>query len=130
MVYLFTLICTLPTDEVCAKVIFGVRKPSQLSFEEVVMEQLYTCNDARICHDNEHLYDVGEVIEHLRTKHKLSFSRQRGLGIPDNHGHIWYCFYCETKTGKNHRSFDSHKAMWDHLNDRHDYMLDTINLEQ
>lgn len=87
MVYLFTLICTLPIDEVCAKVIFGVRKPSQFSFGEVVMEQLYTCND-RICHDNQHLYDVGEVIEHLRTKQKLSFSRPRELEISDSHRHV------------------------------------------
>lgn len=113
-----------------AKVMLEVKRTSHISFEEAVMEeQLYTCND-RICRDSEVLYDVGEVIEHLRRKHKLLFSRQRGLGSPDRHGHIWYCFYCKTKTGKNHRSFDSHKAMWDHLNDRHDDMLDTISLQQ
>lgn len=45
MVYLFTLNCTLLamfTDDVCAKVIFEVRKPSHLSFEEALMEKLYT----------------------------------------------------------------------------------------
>jgi hypothetical protein len=87
---------------------------------------LYACKD-QLCQNNQDLYSVGEIIEHLRKKHKLLFiQRPNSLGIADSHGHVWYCFDCETKWGKDHRSFQSDKAMWHHLNDRHDYQLDKI----
>jgi hypothetical protein len=40
------------------------------------------------------------------------------MGIPDKHGHEWYCFQCCTET-KNHKSFDSTDSMMKHLNDKH-----------
>lgn len=105
------------------------------SFEEATMpELLFTCND-RLCHDpldlhGLDLYGLGEVIEHLRSKHLSFIRRPNALGFSDSHGHVWYCFHCESKTGNDHRSFQSDKAMWDHLNDRHDHQLDGIKLER
>ncbi|PMD59024.1 uncharacterized protein K444DRAFT_613812 [Hyaloscypha bicolor E] len=94
------------------------------------MSQLYACKD-QLCEDYQDLHSLGEIIKHLRTKHKLSFIRRpQSLGISDSHGHVWYCFHYETKRGKDHRSFQSDKAIWDHLNDRHDYQLDKIKLEE
>jgi hypothetical protein len=93
------------------------------------MPELYACNK-QLCEDDQDLYGLDEIIEHLRTKHKLSFIRRpQGLGISDSHGNVWYCFHCWAKTGKEHRSFRSDKAMWNHLNDKHDYQLDGIKLE-
>jgi hypothetical protein len=93
------------------------------------MAQLYACYD-RLCQDDMRLYSLGEAIEHLRSKHKLSFIRRPfGLGVPDSHGWIWYCFHCEKDTGKDHRSFRSDKAMWDHLRDRHDCEINEIKPE-
>lgn len=92
------------------------------------MSQLYTCEDW-LCQNDQDLDGVGEVIEHLRTKHGLSFIRRpQSLGVADSHGHIWYCFDCETKMGKNHKSFQSHTAMWDHLNACHDFQVDKIQI--
>jgi hypothetical protein len=66
------------------------------------MPQLYACND-QLCQHDQDLYSLDEVIEHLRKKHKLSFiKRPNRLGISDGHGHVWYCFQCEAKTGKDH----------------------------
>lgn len=94
------------------------------------MSQLFACKD-QLCEDDQGLHSLGEAIEHLRTKHKLCFIRRpHSLGLSDSHGHVWYCFQCGTKTGKDYRSFQSHKAMWDHLNDRHNYQLDKIKLEE
>ena len=93
------------------------------------MSQLYACND-QLCQGDQDLYSLGEVIEHLRAKHKLSFiQRPRELGASDSHGYVWYCFHCSTKAGKDHRSFQSDKVIWDHLNICHDYQLDKIKLE-
>jgi hypothetical protein len=94
------------------------------------MSPLYTCND-QLCQDDLGLYSLGEVIDHLRAKHKLSFiQRPQGLGVSDSHGNMWYCFHCWDKTGKDHKSFRSDQAMWDHLNAKHDYQLDGIKPEQ
>jgi hypothetical protein len=93
------------------------------------MSHLYSCED-QLCREDLDLHSLGETIEHLRKKHRLSFIRRPGsLGTSDSHGHVWYCFDCETKAGKNHRSFQSNKAMWDHLNDHHNHQLDNIKLE-
>jgi len=91
------------------------------------MSHYFACNDP-LCGGDQDLYSLSEVIEHLRTKHRIPFIRRpQRLGVPDSHGHVWYCFDCEAKSGKNHRSFQSSKAMWSHLNDRHDYQLDMIH---
>ncbi|CAG8952051.1 hypothetical protein HYFRA_00000787 [Hymenoscyphus fraxineus] len=100
------------------------------------MSQKYTCK-ARRCQlftaDSDkpsiNLDTLDEVIEHLRSAHKLTYIRRPNrLGIPDTHGHLWYCFHvkCETREGKDHRSFRSDGAMWDHLNACHDWDIDGI----
>ncbi|KFY60916.1 hypothetical protein V496_05223 [Pseudogymnoascus sp. VKM F-4515 (FW-2607)] len=95
-------------------------------------EKLYDCED-QLCKYDQYLSGLDEVIEHLRQKHQLSFIRRpQGLGISDSHGHVWYCFHCEDKTGKDHRSFGSSEDMWRHLNSCHNYNgeLKKIKLEQ
>jgi hypothetical protein len=115
--------------ELCFSVLY-IHLSRLLSFREALMSQLYTCND-QLCEDDQDLDGLDEVIEHLRTKHKLAFiQRPNKLGTSDGHGHVWYCFQCETNAGKDHRSFQSDAAMWDHLNDCHDYQLPTITFEQ
>lgn len=77
-----------------------------------------TCDE----HDKE-IADMGEAIEHLRPKH-VSFIRRPGcLGEADTHGHYWYCFDCGSGL-KDHRSFNSDKAIWSHLKNRHSYIMD------
>ncbi len=72
----------------------------------------------------DHLQDLGEVIEHLRGIHGHRFiQRPSSLGMFDTHGNCWYCFKCSGKLDKDHRSFKSDKAMWDHQNARHDFLL-------
>lgn len=42
----------------------------------------------------------------------------------DNHGHMWYCFHRKCALHhKNHRSFDSHKAVLDHIIHCHHHEL-------
>ncbi|KAF2210294.1 hypothetical protein CERZMDRAFT_121893 [Cercospora zeae-maydis SCOH1-5] len=73
--------------------------------------------------------DLGEVLDHIRSTHRNGFvKRPSALGTPDSHGHRWYCFRCIGKLGKDHKSFDTHRAMWDHLNAAHDCCLDTIEI--
>jgi hypothetical protein len=89
------------------------------------MAQIYDCTN-QSCEYCPYLRGPGEVIEHLRKEHKLSFiSRPQMPGASDAHGNIWYCKRCVVnKLGKDHRSFQSDRAMWDHLNSCHDYELD------
>ena len=76
---------------------------------------------------NEQLTSLAGIIEHLRRQHKLRFiSRPAALGSQDDHGNSWYCFSCTTRWEKDHRSFRSDRAMWDHLNAKHDIELDDI----
>jgi hypothetical protein len=89
------------------------------------MSQSYTCKDT-YC-NSRYLWDLGQVIEHLRGAHGKSFLRRPCvLGILDSHGHLWYCFGCDTKLGKGYRSFRSDKTMWDHLNTCRDCDVDDI----
>ena len=107
-----------------------LRKRIKLSDKAPIL-QLYVC-EHRLCQGDQYLRGLNEVIEHLRKKHKLSFiKRPKRLGDSDGHGHVWYCDDCETNWGKNHRSFGSSKAIWDHLNRCHSfgYGLDKIKLE-
>lgn len=79
---------------------------------------LLTCYE----HDKE-LFNMGEAIEHLRAKH-VSFIRRPGcLGEKDMHDHCWYCFDCGSGL-KDHRSFNFDKAMWSHLKNKHDFIVD------
>ena len=58
------------------------------------------------------IHDIGK---HLRKYHRLDIR----LAESDSHGHSWYCFSCNSKSGKNHRSFDSDQALFDHLRTVH-----------
>jgi hypothetical protein len=73
-------------------------------------------------HDIE-ISDLGQAIEHIRAKH-VSFIRRPGrLGQMDGHGHYWYCYDCGSWL-KDHRSFDSDRAMWSHLKASHSDIMD------
>ena len=95
------------------------------------MSRSYICKD-NICNTRgrSHLENHGEAIEHLRRYHHQSFIKgPNKLGIPDSHGNYWYCFHSKcsyNKSGKDHRSFRSDRAMWDHLCDCHDGCMDGI----
>lgn len=94
------------------------------------MSHLYGCED-QLCQNDQDLHSFGEIIEHLRTKRKLSFKpRPQSMGISDIHGQVWYCFHCGIKTGKDHGNFQSNEAMWDRLNDLHNHQLDKIKPEE
>jgi hypothetical protein len=68
--------------------------------------------------------DLGQVIEHFRREHHPhSVKRPNALGVADSHGHLWYCFWCVGAYGKDHKSFGSDQAMWNHLNQCHDHWL-------
>lgn len=94
------------------------------------MSQLYDCID-EACENNPYMNGLGEVIEHLRDKHGLKryITRPSALGNTDSHEHVWYCDQCDDRTGKGHKSFDSHRAMWQHLQSRHVDDIRTIKLE-
>jgi hypothetical protein len=55
------------------------------------------------------------MLEHARKCSGGADIRRGRLGEPDAHGHLWYCFSCDNKTGKGHKSFDSDQGMCDHL---------------
>ena len=58
-----------------------------------------------------------DLCKHLRRKHYLDvrFSGEDA----DAHGHCAYCFACEGKNNKNHRSFDSGDALLSHIQSKH-----------
>lgn len=88
------------------------------------MSQSYVCTDTA-CYDL-YLDTLGETIDHLRGVHgRTSIHRPHAVGVPDSRGHLWYC-KCLGRLGKDHRSFNSHRAMWDHLNSKHDEWLETL----
>jgi hypothetical protein len=63
--------------------------------------------------------ELGEALEHLRSVHYSHILRRpAALGYCDSHGHMWYCFEHETLL-KDHRSFDSHEAVFQHWNSCH-----------
>ena len=66
-------------------------------------------------HELKHL---GDVIENCRRSNPSSIRRPHSVGVQDTHGHIWYCFKCQTYP-KNHRSFNSHKEMHAHITKTH-----------
>ena len=82
--------------------------------------ELYTCTE----HDQD-FRTLADVLEHLRKRHASLIRRPASLGIPDSHGHLWYCFYCESDFN-DHRSYNSDKAMFDHLRRRHSDVTDSI----
>ena len=84
----------------------------------------YTCcctipRDEYVCPEDDRLtfYDLCSLCKHLRRKHFLDV---RYCGMEDAHGHCAYCFKCEGKNGKDHRSFDSEDALLSHIQTKHD----------
>ena len=78
-----------------------------------VSQDEYGCpEDDRLTFDS--LFDL---CKHLRRKHYLDvcFSGEDA----DAHGHCAYCFKCEGKNGKDHRSFDSEDALLSHIRIKH-----------
>lgn len=75
---------------------------------------------------------LGEVIQHLRTKHdERQFIKRRPgpLTSDDPHGEgggVWYCVKCGGHPGEKYRSFDSHQALWNHLRLFHAIVTDKI----
>ena len=59
-------------------------------------------------------------VELLHTfRARFRFIR-RSLQHVDRHGHRWYCFHTKCRLAhKDHRSFDTHRAMLDHVMDCH-----------
>jgi hypothetical protein len=85
------------------------------------MAPIYECTGIyQKCHDFCTSGGLGDIFEHLRSSHALDFVRRPGAqGSFDSHGHLWYCFQCDGKSCKDHRSFDSDQAMWAHLDACH-----------
>lgn len=75
--------------------------------------EYYTCID-----DGNQFWGAADLIEHIRKHHASFIGRPGHPGIADSYGHIWYCFNCE-RSLKDHRSFNSDKAMLDHLKQCH-----------
>ena len=73
-----------------------------------------------------------DLIERTRKKWmKQTIKRPGTVGTMDEHGHMWYCFDEKCQPAhKNHRSFNSHKAMLQHLNARHTKELDSVVEEE
>lgn len=89
------------------------------------MTREYGCTDIRC--QRFYTEDLGEVIEHIRRAHNNgSLRRLHALGTRDTHGHLWYCYDCESRSGNDHSSFNSHQAMWNHLSHRHEHCVRTI----
>jgi hypothetical protein len=91
------------------------------------MSKSYSCNDQGC--KGSFLFDLGDVIDHLRFRHSMPFiCRPHGSGTPDGHGNLWYCFQCNTKPGRDHRSFQSDEAMWNHLHacHKHEFKFDIV----
>ena len=80
---------------------------------------------ALTCTEHEYYFDTREAIEHLRRFHVDFIKRPGRPGEIDAHNHMWYCFECSSGF-KDHRSYDSDKAMWAHLRHHHNDSVDCI----
>jgi len=90
------------------------------------MSQSYCCK-AKFC-NIQYIETLGQAIDHLRGYHFLRYiDRPSKLGTPDFYGNLWYCRPCyKLKISKDHRSFKSDRAMWDHLNTCHEFDVEDI----
>ena len=109
------------------------RTPCFAKPEHASHQQLIILNDRRIamawvcnCCPNSSCWncanifdDLADAIEHIRKYHGINIGRPGAVGCSDSHGHQWFCFDCETAF-KDHRSFNSDRAMLQHLTDCHD----------
>jgi len=91
--------------------------------------QYYCLNKSKRCADWAE-DDLGGIIEHIRKAHGWheKIIRPGRLGQRDNHGHVWWCFWCR-KDGKDHRSFDEHQHFWNHLKDCHTFLFEDLRQE-
>ena len=69
--------------------------------------------------------DLGDAIEHVRKNHFIDIRRPGAVGHQDSHGHVWYCFQCETWP-KDHRSFGSNEAMLQHMQSCHGGVISLV----
>jgi hypothetical protein len=74
----------------------------------------------------ENFSDLEYAIEHVRKQHNNDIRRPGAIGCTDSHGHLWYCFGCETAL-KDHKSFDSDEAMMAHLTACHEKCITHID---
>lgn len=65
----------------------------------------------------------GHKVEELRRMDPFMIKRPHALGERDTHEHLWYCFGCETRF-KDHKSFNSHYAMYHHIRNYHPEFLE------
>ena len=68
---------------------------------------------------------IEDAIEHARKDH-IDIRRPGAVGCSDSHGHVWYCFSCETDWN-DHRSFDSHEAMFRRMRECHPGVIEKFN---
>lgn len=73
------------------------------------------------------LGSLDKAIDHARSCHSNFIKRPGRLGNMDSHGHLWYCFACEGALN-DHRSYDSNRAMWNHLKTSHKNVVEDIFL--
>ena len=64
-------------------------------------------------------FKIDEIATHLHKHHQVDIRLAGCVEETDSHGHYWYCFTCNSKSGNDHRSFDSDQALFDHLRDVH-----------
>ena len=103
----------------------------------VAMWMCAHCPNSTCSFCSEKFCDLENAIEHVRkcSNHSLDIRRPGAVGDSDSHGHVWYCFECETDW-KDHRSYNSSEAMYQHLIDCHacglvhiDKLLDRLDVE-
>jgi hypothetical protein len=74
---------------------------------------------------NQDFDSLANMVEHVRRYHASFIIRHGRLGSLDTHGHMWYCFACD-RPFSHHRSYDTHKALWDHLKASHETEVETM----
>jgi hypothetical protein len=75
------------------------------------------CKECDETFDNDTL-----LFKHIRKQHHLDVRDCAGPSC-DKHGHCCYCFECDTRSGKNHRSFDSYSALEQHMSCVHGMLV-------
>ena len=68
-------------------------------------------------------FKIDEIATHLHKHHHVDIRLAGCVEETDSHGHYWYCFTCNSKSGNDHRSFDSDQALFDHLRDVHGILM-------
>ena len=86
--------------------------------QRVMGKRAKACTDVR---EFRELINDDYVIENLRRCRKtgVDIRRPDSVGCEDDHGNLWFCFSCTSRTGKDHKSFQSSQSFMDHLRDVH-----------